>query len=116
MFSDADAVGNTVFLAQDGRWSSSKGGKEYASLPFHEELALMLFACRDGKCCIYELIREGRPCRLYLDLEWVSSVMTVADAHRILSKVVIELHAFLQVGFSVLVRMVCFFALLCAVS
>jgi len=108
MFEDADAVGKSVFLAQDSSWSSSsKGGaKEYASLLSHNELAGVLFRSLDAECCVYELIREGRPCKLYFDLEWESSSMVAADAHRVLTNFVYKLFSFLQERFQSTPRLV----------
>jgi hypothetical protein len=95
MFEDADAAGRSVFVAQDSGFGNAS--KEYASLQSHEELAEILMSSQDQECCMYELIREGRPCKLYLDLEWESEKMVAADAHRVLTNVVAKLHAFLQV-------------------
>jgi hypothetical protein len=95
MFDEADALQKDVFVARDA--SFGKGAKEYASLQNHEQLAKLLLSSLDRECCMYELVREGRPCKLYLDLEWESEKMVAADAHRVLTNVVAKLHAFLQV-------------------
>mmetsp|Transcript_16446 Transcript_16446/g.32482 ORF Transcript_16446/g.32482 Transcript_16446/m.32482 type:complete len:128 (-) Transcript_16446:20-403(-) len=68
MFDEADALHQDVFVARDA--SFGKGAKEYASLQNHEQLAKMLLSSLGRECCMYELIREGMPCKLYLDLEW----------------------------------------------
>eukprot|EP00283_Hemiselmis_rufescens_P027163 CAMPEP_0173468834 /NCGR_PEP_ID=MMETSP1357-20121228/77047_1 /TAXON_ID=77926 /ORGANISM="Hemiselmis rufescens, Strain PCC563" /LENGTH=1180 /DNA_ID=CAMNT_0014437057 /DNA_START=1837 /DNA_END=5379 /DNA_ORIENTATION=- len=105
MFDDADTLGKSVFVARDS--SLGKGGiKEYASLQSHEELAEILLSTKDQECCVYELIREGTPCRLYLDLEWESESMTVADAHRVLSNVVTKLCSFLQERYEITPRLI----------
>mmetsp|Transcript_41428 Transcript_41428/g.96772 ORF Transcript_41428/g.96772 Transcript_41428/m.96772 type:complete len:567 (-) Transcript_41428:1614-3314(-) len=105
MFEHADAVGNSVFVAQDSGWSSGRGTKEYASLQSHMELAEALLHAGNTECCIYELIREGWPCSLYLDLEWESSSMQKVDAHRVLSHIISELFSFLQDRYKITPRL-----------
>ena len=107
MFDEADALKKDVFVARDA--SFGKGAKVYASLQNHEQLAELLLSSLDRECCMYELIREGRPCKLYLDLEWESESMAAADAHKMLLNVVRKLHTFLQVHFLFPVRCACFF-------
>jgi hypothetical protein len=99
MFDEADALQKDVFVARDA--SFGKGAKEYASLQNHEQLAKLLLSSLDRECCMYELIREGRPCKLYLDLEWESENMGASDAHKMLLNVVWNLHTFLEVCFFV---------------
>lgn len=71
MFENADARGHQCFVACDVSYGG-KGTKEYASLPQHDDLAAeLLHSFQNNKqpCCMYEILRHERPCKLYLDVE-----------------------------------------------
>ena len=96
MFDRADDLGHKVYVARDSDWGN--GCKEYTSFMDHVPLAEMLISCLNNKqpCCLYEIIREGKPCNLHLDIEWESS-MIQRDAHSMLSNVVSKLEKMLKV-------------------
>jgi len=96
MFDAADKVGNCVYVAQDT--GGRKGTKEYASLKNHMELAVILLSAKDQECCMYELIREGEKCKIYLDLEWESSNESPTDAHRRVSNALKKFEMFIEVS------------------
>ena len=98
MFRNADAVGNSVYVARDID-GSSKGAKDFASLGSPLELAEILFSTSDRRCSLYEIIREGMLSLLHEDLDMESAaVATEADAHRRLSHNVSCLRSFLRVS------------------
>lgn len=67
-----DRRDHTSYVARDSG-CGSKGAKDYAWFGSHDQLAEFLFEKETGNqpCCLYELIREGRACRLYFDIEFI---------------------------------------------
>lgn len=95
MFEHARQHGHKFMAAFDRERSDGDIVKMYASYATCEEF-VMGTLLKAGIKHFYELIREGTPCKLYLDLEW-KGPSDPETAYGIIHNVVNELKAYTKV-------------------
>jgi hypothetical protein len=75
MKESAARSGEPVFVAED---CGVRGAKSFATFPSHN--AFLRTILESSQPCFYELIPEGKPCKLYFDIEWRTE-LTGTTAH-----------------------------------
>ena len=80
----ADAIQASAFYVAADQWGGSNVVKEFGA---YESPELFLdFVDRSPVRCFYEVIREGRPCKAYLDLEGEKGALTREEGERLLQR------------------------------
>lgn len=70
-FHEGDTEGHQMFVQLESLSRNHvKVHRSYGSYPDAETFVFNLISCQASQAHFYELIREGRPCKLYLDIEW----------------------------------------------
>ena len=93
MFEHADLHNHKFMVACDCPTFRGKPAKMYASYPSAEDFLNNTLLKTEDRT-YYELIREGRPCKFYSDLEWIGP----EDLNRgVIHHVVENLKAYFQV-------------------
>ena len=67
MFNAADAISKDAFYVAADQWKGDRLVKVFGAFASVEEFLTLLKRSRIR--CYYELIRENRPCKAYLDVE-----------------------------------------------
>ena len=70
MFEHADLHNHKFMVACDCPTFRGKSAKMYASYPSTEDFVSNTLLKTEARNC-YELIREGKSCKFYLDVEWI---------------------------------------------
>jgi hypothetical protein len=70
MFEQADSQGHEFMVASDCLAKDGSIKKMYASYPSSGDFIRDTLSKTENKI-FYELIREGKPCKLFLDIEWI---------------------------------------------
>jgi hypothetical protein len=74
----AQKQGHEVFASVDSlRRDGVTVSQRFVSFASHEQFARAVLDAPPDARCFYEMIREGQPCKLYFDVEWLSSTSSV---------------------------------------
>ena len=87
----AAGLGHPVFASCDYlKRDGQSCGQKFVSFADHAQFADTILArgAAGDECCFYEMIREGRPCKMYFDVEWLAgpAAFGVADVQAVVAE------------------------------